>query len=140
MTGALDVAADAVRSLYSEAGREAERHKWIESEKHGRDLGSPAIREWYRLHWHRYCRQKRLEHLAGRACWMEFERETFGRLAAQTARDDLLFDRVLDRVQDGWENLDVLNWALLWGLDSHRVVEILTVIDVNRARLEPREG
>ena len=36
------------RSLYEEAFREAERHKWIESQKMGRDAGHPAIKEWYK--------------------------------------------------------------------------------------------
>lgn len=29
---------------------EMERHKWIESEKHGRDLGWPVCLEWVRDH------------------------------------------------------------------------------------------
>ena len=32
-------------SVYEEAVREADRHKWIESQKQGRDLGKVAVRE-----------------------------------------------------------------------------------------------
>ena len=49
---------------------------------------------------------------------------------------DLLVDRILDRIYAGWENLDIINWAITWGLPRHRVVDILIQIDVNRARLD----
>ena len=59
-------------SLYAEAVKEAERHKWIESQKHGRDLGQAAIRDWYRNYWNRFCRWRRMEHLQGTRRWREF--------------------------------------------------------------------
>ena len=40
-----------VRSIYSDCESEADRFKWIESEKAGRDLGEPAIRRWVQDHW-----------------------------------------------------------------------------------------
>ncbi len=43
--------------------REAERHKWIESEKAGADLGENAIRQWVKCHWWGYLRARWLEHL-----------------------------------------------------------------------------
>jgi len=127
----------AAGSLYEEANREADRHKWIESQKHGRDLGDHAIREWYRVHWHRYCRCKRLEHVRGQRCWREFEAGAFGQLYSLIITGDLLVDRILDRVDGGYENLDIILWAAEWGLPIRRVVAILEQIDVNRARLEP---
>jgi hypothetical protein len=124
-------------SLYCEAAREAERHKWIESQKRGRDLGEHAIREWYRIHWPSYCRSKRLEHLRGRRRWQEFNDEPFGCLYSLIVQGDLLADRILDRVYAGYENLEIINWAIDWGLDIERVLDILAQLDVNRARLEP---
>jgi len=124
-------------SLYEEAVREAERHKWIESQKHGRDLGEIAIREWYRVYWHRYCRYKRMEHLGGRRRWREFPDEQFGHLYSLIVAGDPLVDLVLDRVYSGQENLEILNWAIDWGMPVQRVVDILAEIDVNRARLDP---
>ena len=56
---------DGKHSLYCEAVTEAERHKWIESEKAGYDLGESAIEEWNRCHWWGWCRSKWLEHLKG---------------------------------------------------------------------------
>jgi len=124
-------------SLYEEAHHEAQRHKWIESERHGRDLGEPAIRDWYHRHWLHYCRRKRLEHIRGMKWWREFGDEAFGCVYALIVTGDLLADRILDRIDAGHENLCILNWAIEWGLPVDRVIDILTQIDVNRARLEP---
>ena len=125
-------------SLYAEAFRHAEQHKWIESEKRGYDLGEGAIREWYGVHWARFCRECRLEHISGRRYWDEFGPETFGCLYELIVAGDLLADRLLDRVDEGWENLTILLWAREWGLPMTRVVPMLEQIDVNRARMDPR--
>ena len=124
-------------SLYDEAHREAERHKWIESQKQGRDLGETAIRDWYQVYWLHYCRSKRMEHLRGSRCWQEFGDEDFGRLDSIRHTQDLLVDRILERVDAGQENLDIINWAIEWGLAMDRVLDILSQLDINRARLEP---
>ncbi len=129
-----EVSAD---SLYREAFYEAERHKWIESQKHGRDLGQSAIHEWYRVHWPRYCRRCRMEHLRGVRRWQEFGDEPFGHLYELIVAGDLLVDRILDRVYAGYENLSIINWAMEWGLPMDRVLNILSQMDVNRARLDP---
>ena len=125
-------------SLYDEAVREAERHKWIESQKHGRDLGERAIQEWYRVYWPIYCRYRRLEHVRGSHRWREFGDGPFAHLYSLILQGDLLVDRILDRVYCGYENLQIINWALTWGIPTNRVIDILTQVDVNRARLEPR--
>jgi hypothetical protein len=126
-----------IASIYEEALREAQRHKWIESQKHGRDLGEQAIRDWFRKHWRCYCRHRRLEHVRGRRRWAEFDDEPSSQIDAMITADDILVDRVLDRVYAGYENLDIINWAIDWGLPTNRVVEILARLDVNRARFEP---
>lgn len=124
-------------SVYAEAYREAERHKWIESQKHGRDLGDSAIRDWYRRHWRFFCRYCCMEHLEGRRRWREFGDERFGQLFTMLVAEDLLADRVLDRVYVGYENLNIITWAIDWGLPVKRVVQVLSQVDVNRYRLDP---
>ena len=126
-----------LQSLYEAAWREVLIHKWIESERQGRDLGDSAIREWWRRHWPRYCRRRRVEHILGTRRWSEFDDDAFGCVYSLILRGDLLADRVLDRVDAGYENLDLINWALEWGLPIDRVLDILKQIDVNRARLAP---
>ena len=66
-TPAMEVVRPSVRmSVHDQGEQEAKRHKWIESEKAGRDLGESAIRCWVREHWNGFLRARWLEHLQGR--------------------------------------------------------------------------
>ncbi len=124
-------------SLYEQAHAEALRHKWIESQKHGRDLGEWAIHDWYRKYWRLYCRYCRVEHIKGNRRSREFGDDDFGNLYTLIiVKGDLLVDLILDRIQDGYENLDIINWAMDWGLPMNRVVDILIQIDVNGCRFD----
>lgn len=124
-------------SLYEEGLREAERHKWIESQKHGIDLGDRALTDWYRQYWPLFCRLKCLEHLAGSRSWMEFAPEDFGLIGKLIRDEDLLLELILDRAHSGMENLDILVWAQEWGLPLRRVIYILEQLNLNRAQLWP---
>ncbi len=126
-----------VTSLYEQAILEAERHKWIESQKHGYDRGDSAIHEWYGRYWRDFCRRKRLEHLRGEQCWDEFGHYQFGRLRPLMELCDPIVDRLIGMLDAGMENLDVINWALARRLDMSQVIEVLAVVDVNGARLDP---
>jgi len=125
-------------SLYSEASQEAARHRWIESQKHGRDLGESAVREWYDRHWVEYCWYRHLEHLEGHRQWQEFGLDDFGLIGQLIEKEDLLVDRILDRVYAGLENLEIIQWALLFGIPTEPVIEILEQLHINRRRLDPR--
>lgn len=131
------ICAELPRSLYSAALEEALRHKWIESQKQGRDLGDAALKDWFRRHWLPFCRWKRLEHVEGMQRWTEFAEHEFGQVFQLIMEDDILCDRILDRMEHGYDNLEIINWALAWGLPMNRVIEHLELIDINRARLEP---
>src|ERR1700730_6454986 len=82
---------------------EAERHKWIESEKAGRDLGEWAIRCWVREHWNGFLRDRWLEHLQGRTFWIELDHDDFG-LLQRAFRDSMLIDSILEHLKEGQEN------------------------------------
>jgi hypothetical protein len=125
------------RSVYDAARAEAEKHKWIESQKHGCDLGDLALKDWFRTHWLPFCRSKRLEHVEGQQRWDEFAAHEFGQVSQLIVDGDLLLDRILDRMEHGYDNLEIINWALAWGLVMDRVIDLLMMIDINRARLEP---
>src|SRR5262249_48834436 len=58
-------------SIYFECKLEEQRHKWIESEKAGYDLGDLAIRQWALCHWQGFVRARWLEHLEGKRFWVE---------------------------------------------------------------------
>ncbi len=125
------------RSVYDAARAEAEKHKWIESQKHGCDLGDAALKDWFRTHWLPFCRSKRLEHVEGQQRWDEFAAHEFGQVFELIVDGDILIDRILDRMEHGYDNLEIINWALAWSLPMDRVIDLLLMIDINRARLEP---
>jgi hypothetical protein len=111
---------------------------WIESEKAGMDLGEDAVRSWAMQHWWGLLRFRWLGHLQGKRFWGELDRRDFGLLQRKFREHSLLLDRVLDRLDAGAQNLDVLVWAAEWGIPAGPVREILTAIDVNGRRLAHR--
>lgn len=98
-------------SIHERGAREAQAHKWIESEKAGRDLGAEAIRCWIRHHWNGFLRARWLEHLEGRAYWIELDSEDFG-LLTRIYPGSPLFSTIFEKLRAGQENLDVINWAI----------------------------
>jgi hypothetical protein len=122
-------------SVQDRGAVEAQRHKWIESEKAGRDLGEWAIRGWVRQHWNGFLREKWLEHLEGRAFWIELDHDDFG-LLQRSFQDSALIDEILRRLKCGQENLDVLSWAIDEQLEMEEVFEILETLDINSRRIE----
>ncbi|CAN5334553.1 hypothetical protein BH10PLA2_BH10PLA2_10710 [soil metagenome] len=127
-------------SVYEACELELERFKWIESEKAGRDLGEDAMRRWVKEHWWGYLRSRWLEHLQGRRFWKELDRGDFGLLLNRFHDNTLLLDRILDRIKAGQENLDIIGWALTWGIDTRSLIEILEALDINSRRLAHRFG
>jgi hypothetical protein len=125
-------------SVYTESEQEALRHKWIESEKAGRDLGEDAIRNWVKQHWWGYLRARWVEHLQGVRFWVELDRGDFGLLEREFRDQTLLLDRILDRLKTGQENLDIILWAQDWGIDTEPVLAILKALDINSRRLSHR--
>lgn len=126
------------RSLHDAAIDEALRHKWIESERAGRDLGDGAIRSWARQHWHTFVRQCWIEHLEGRVFWIELDERDFGLLRTKW-NDSALLDEIVARLSMGAENLDILCWSVEHvpvGEESWNVVGILERLDINAHRLE----
>ncbi len=125
-------------SIHADAKQEALRYKWIESEKAGVDLGEMALRRWARLHWWGYLRVRWLEHLRGERFWIELDRGDFGLLQREFHDQPVLIDRVIDRLQSGWQNLDILLWATEWGIPTPAVIEILAALDINSRRIAHR--
>ena len=125
-------------SVHTESDVEAERYKWIESERAGYDMGEAAVRSWVTFHWQGYLRAAWLEHLEGKRFWLELDKGDYGLLMHAFRDQALLLDRILDRLKAGQENLHVMLWAYDWGIPSGPVVEILEALDVNRRRLAHR--
>jgi hypothetical protein len=124
--------------VFEEAEQEALRHKWIESEKTGGDLGETALRCWVQRHWWGYLKARWIEHLEGRRFWVELDHGDFGLLQRRFQDQSLLLDRILDRFKAGQENLDIICWAHDWGIPVEPVLQILEVLAVNGGRLARR--
>jgi hypothetical protein len=125
-------------SVYVDGEQEALRFKWIESEKAGHDLGESAIRRWVQCHWWGYLRARWLEHLHGKRFWVELDRGDFGLLLRKFHDNQLLLDRILDRIKAGQENLDIIRWAQDWNVPMDSVLQILEALDINSRRLAHR--
>jgi hypothetical protein len=122
-------------SLYEDSEEEAKRHKWIESEKAGHDLGEMAIRAWVKQHWWGYLRARWVEHLQGTRFWVELDRGDFGLIKRLFLDHPVLIDCILDRLKAGQENLDIMIWACTWHIPFDQVVQILEALDINSRRL-----
>jgi hypothetical protein len=126
------------KSVYKECIEEENRHKWIESEKAGYDLGEGCIRQWVRKHWTGYLRARWVEHLQGKCFWVELDRGDFGLLEREFKDEKELLDSILDQLKAGKENLHVILWAIEAHIPTAPVLQILTALNVNSRRLAHR--
>ncbi|MDA3959916.1 MAG: hypothetical protein PF961_03930 [Planctomycetota bacterium] len=126
-----------VYSLTAHALAEIERHRWIESEKKGHDVGPSAYEEWLTQCWNGWVRSKLLEHMYGWRCWSAFRSELHGLLRRGTVERHVS-NEVLHRVAwilgHGGENLDVIDWAVEHTSEVQNVLWLLEQIDINAAR------
>jgi hypothetical protein len=90
------------------------------------------------MHWGGFLRARWLEHLQGRRFWVELDRWDFGLIQREFRDEAILLDRILDRLKDGQENLDIILWAQQWGIPLKPVLQILEALDVNSIRLSHR--
>lgn len=130
----------AAASLFDGARAEVERHKWIESEKAGRDLGEAAVREWSERHWWGWVRACWVEHLHGQRRWVELDADDFGLLRHPIHPDQRLVAFIVERIKAGGENLDIILAAYAEGYDIDATLEILARLDINSARRSFRLG
>lgn len=131
-----DLSAPAIRLSVREAGMiEAERHKWIESEKAGRDLGEFAIRNWVHKHWNGYLREKWLEHILGVNYWIELDHDDFG-LLRRAFQGSPYLGEIIRQLKDHGENLTIILWALKNRYPMAEIIEILLALDMNSRRIE----
>lgn len=126
---------DEKKSVYRECAKEVAKHKWIESQKAGYDLGEAAIRQWVQEHWYGYLRAKWVEHLQGKCFWIELDHGDYGILHRKFQDRPHLLNTILDQLKAGQENLGVICWAYDFQISFDPVIEILEALDVNGSRL-----
>ncbi len=122
-------------NLFEEASKEAYRHKWIESEKSGHDLGDVAIEDWYRNFWNKFVRERWLQHIQGEIYWPELDNNDFGLLQNELTDCKPQVDKIVEILEQGGENLDIVQWAIDSGQDMDCVMRILSRLDLNSHRL-----
>jgi len=126
------------KSVHHECIEEENKHKWIESEKAGYDLGEASVRRWVHEHWTGYLRARWVEHLQGKCFWIELDQGDFGLLLREFQNKKDLLDLILNQLKAGKENLDILDWAVANQFPTDQVNEILAALDINSRRLAHR--
>lgn len=134
----LTAAAPVMKSVHRECVEEENKHKWIESEKAGYDLGEGCVKRWVRDHWTGYLRARWVEHLQGKCFWIELAGRDFGLLLREFQDQSDLLNLILNQLKAGRENLDVIAWALAGDVPLDPVCQILEALDVNSKRLSHR--
>jgi hypothetical protein len=122
------------QTVFAGAKVKAGEHRWNRSVEAQRDLGPDAEHEWYRVYYPKYVRGCLIEHITGGYLYEEFNESSFN--IVQTFRFKLpsLTDRILDLLQQGKENLDIIQWAMDAGENIDKVIEFLEAVDVNACR------
>ena len=123
--------------VYEEAEQAIQEYKWIQSERAGRDLGADAELDWVQRNWTTFCRARLVRHLRGEVHFEEFGADCFGVLSGRFGELKGLLDLVLERLQQGAENLDLIRWGNQQQLPINQLVEVLVAADINRHRLHP---
>jgi hypothetical protein len=122
-------------SIYEDCVRVVRIHKWIESEKAGRDLGEEAVRCWIKKHWNGYLRSRWLEHLQGIRHWIELDQDDFGLLLTHFGQLPLVAE-IVEQLKNRGENLSIFVWGHKTGQDMEMVIKVLEVLKVNSRRIE----
>lgn len=122
-------------NLFEEASKEAYRHKWIESEKSGHDLGDAAIEDWYRHFWNKFVRERWIQHIRGDIYWPELDNNDFALLQNELTDCKPQVDKIIEILEEGGENLDIVQWAIDSNEDMDCIMRVLSRLDLNSHRL-----
>jgi len=131
------MAAHEPESLVSAACAEADRYKWIVSEQLGYDAGPAAIDEWFQRYWRGFVRACMVEHVLGLKFYREFGEASFCVAERVRPTHPELLEWLLNQLQHGAENLDILVRAQDEGLPRDELLAILALVDINAWRFPP---
>lgn len=127
-------------SIFDAASTEAYRHKWLESEKAGYDMGDSAIEDWHKRYWHAFLRERWVQHIKGVAFWRELDNGDFNIMNTEFADCKPEADAILARIEQGAENLDIIQWAVEENCNMDVVLRILSRLDLNAHRIAARSN
>jgi len=123
--------------VYEEAKKAIQEHRWVESEKAGRDLGADAEQDWIEHYWRTFCRSRYVRHLRGEVFFDEFDTDCFGILSVDFGEVAGLLNAVLERIKEGAENLDLIRWGYQEHVPVNQLLQVLKAADINGHRLLP---
>ncbi len=121
------------KSLYREAFRETVMFR-LRNAGSFKDPG----KEWNRRHWWDWAKKCWVQHMRGSVFWMELGTSDFALVDQDILGNRNLVEGVLNRLEEGHENLDIINWAMGTDANVDEVVSILERLDINSRRDEMR--
>jgi len=135
MTAAATVPAVEHHSVVYHAAADYAAQKHLDWERLRYDVHETASEHWRKRYWRLWFRARWVEHLLGQKYWVEMGEDNFALLTRSGGHHPVLLDRIADRLIIGGENLNVIPWAHVWGLDVAEVILVLTAININHVRV-----
>ena len=115
-------------------------HAFIAIERYAveQDLSfSHASEQWLTRRWTSWVRSKLLEHLLGWRRWSAFSVRDFALLRRESVLhivQESVMEEVINRLANGGENLDIMDWAMHNDIDVDGVIHLLDRININEKR------
>lgn len=128
-------------SMKNLAIKHMREHKWYKSKEAGFDLGMKALDDWEEEYWWCFTRYRRIEHVEGLQCWIEFNGIDFAIAKNVKAYRELL-DEILAKMKkhtkrNPAENHNIIDWAIANPeICFEHVFQFLLVININEARIK----
>lgn len=117
---------------------EACKHKLIESQRFGEDLGMLSVKDWCSRHWRTFQRFRRIEHVFGEKYYRQFPAVEFGVWKDREREEGSVFDLVLGAFECCMENLQFVEWARSQKLSEKDAYPLFILLDPNCVRWDPR--
>ena len=125
-----------VHSLTAHALKAIERHVENCQRDHGMS-GSDAREDWLTKFYKGWARSRLLEHYYGWRCWSAFGDKNFALFRRSSLLHNVdkdVLEEVAERLANGGENLDIIDWAMSDERDLDAILWLLDRVDINAQR------
>ena len=115
-------------------------HAFVTIQRHADEAQLPfeeAVEQWIVKRWVGWVRSKLLEHFLGWRRWSGFKASDYGLLRRESVThmvEQPVMEEVIQRLAQGGENLDIMDWAVQNGQDVEGVINLLDRININEKR------
>ena len=96
-----------------------------------------ATEDWLTKFYKGWARARLLEHYYGWRCWSAFGNDNFGLFRRSSLLhhvEKAVLEEVAERLANGGENLDIIDWAISEDKDLDAIIWILDRVDINAQR------